>query len=113
MLINAQGVCLCWGFRRFTFPFADRGSSIGCTVRAVIRMGFLIFQDRRLFNPPALWVQFNTLAADGLNGRCLVLFEKLIDARFDQAHGTLAFLLVVFFQPRAWLLWLFHLLIRS
>lgn len=103
MRIDAQRMCLCRGSRRFAFPFASLSGSIRQAVFTVIRMSFLVFQHSRLFDPPTIRVEFDTLAADRLNGHLLSFAGEQIDGGFDQPNRPLAFLLVVFQQPGVWL----------
>ena len=46
------------------------------------------------------WIDLDTCVADRLNRDCLLVFDELIDGGLDQAHGALAFLLVVLEEPR-------------
>jgi len=97
---------LCDRNNRFTLPFPSLSSFVRCAVLAIVGVSLRVLQDRRLFDAPALWIAFNTPAADRLNRHALPVTLDLIDGGFDQAHRALAFLLVVFLQPGVGLSWL-------
>jgi hypothetical protein len=103
----------CRGFRHFACSFAYLSSLIGRTVFAIIGVGLLIFQQRRLFDPSAFRVDLCAFVADGLNGHCLLLFDELINGGLDQAYRAFALLLVMFLEPGMRLPWSGLVLVRS
>lgn len=66
---------------------------------AVIGMSLLVFEQRRLFDASALWVNLRTFVANGLNRDWLLLFDEPIDGGLDQAYRAFALLMVVFLEP--------------